>query len=83
MKEQDLPADDRRNDVPSESNTGKHVQFRKVEDENAEQLAGKRGEDTRQQEVGKEGRDEHGTSAENGPAQSAIPLDNDETIGIP
>lgn len=71
-------------DTPSEANREKHINFREVAEESSGQIIGNRITDKERQELWQQGLKE-GQEEDQKPGQgrSAMPLDNDETIGNP
>lgn len=68
--------------TPSESKDEKHINFMDVEKESPEEIVGNRNTDKERQEEWKQGMEE-GRKENQNSRRSAIPLDNDETIGNP
>jgi len=79
---------DRNLDIPSEANTGKHVNFREEEDDNGGAPGQEVGDRRRQWEEGlNEGREqaenEKRDSTPERHGNSSIPADENETLGTP
>lgn len=80
MKEKDKNQTDPGLGAPAEANRGKHINFREVEEESAKNFELNKNTSERQKqwrEEMKEGEEEKG------PSNSAMPLDEDDTVGIP
>lgn len=70
--------------TPSEANREKHIHFIVVEEENSRQIVGNRNTDKERQEEWNQGIEEGRKENQNsGEDRSAVPPDNDETIGNP
>lgn len=84
MKEKGQGATDRHLDAPSESNRGKHINFREVEEESSGNfMIDKNSTDRQKQwkEGVKEGEEEKQNTDSSTP--SAMPMDEDDTLGVP
>ena len=85
MKENEQVRIDPHLDTPSEANREKHINFPEAEEEGSEQTAGSSNTSDRQKEW-KQGIEE-GREAKRNAAQdqagSALPMDNDDTLGVP
>ena len=71
-------------DTPSESNREKHINFREVEQQSSEDITINKGTSDRQKEWQKEIEEgEREKSRSGGQDTSSMPMDEDDTIGIP
>lgn len=72
-------------DAPSESNRGKHINFREVEDESAKNFAIDKTTSERQKQWQKEIKDgeEAKRHSDETKGSSAMPMDEDDTLGVP
>ncbi|MBO9681830.1 MAG: hypothetical protein J7502_04025 [Flavisolibacter sp.] len=84
MKEKDQGGTDRHLDAPSESNREKHINFREVEEESSGNfMIDKNSTDRQKQwkEGIREGEEEKQNTDSSTP--SAMPMDEDDTLGVP
>lgn len=84
MKEKDKSGKDRHLDTPSESNREKHINFREVEEESSGNFMIDKNSTDRQKQWDqgiKEGREKRQSTNTDTP--SAIPMDEDDTLGVP
>ena len=79
MKEKEQNQTDPGLDAPAESNRGKHINFREVEEESAKNFELDKNTSERQ----KQWREEIKESEEKARNSSARPEDNHDTVGIP
>lgn len=85
MKENEQGRIDPHLDTPSEANREKHINFPEAEEGGPKQSAGSTDGSDRQKEW-KQGIKEGREAEENTPqdkAGSALPMDNDDTLGVP
>lgn len=84
MKEKNQPQTDPHLDAPAESNTDKHINFREVEEESAGNFSIDKTNSERQKqwrneiEQGEEDKKESDQAKTN-----SMPMDEDDTIGVP
>jgi hypothetical protein len=86
MKENEKARPDRHLDTPSESNREKHINFPEIEEESSEQISiGSNRASERQKEWRKEIQEGEQAKEQSAPDQtgSAMPMDNDDTLGVP
>jgi hypothetical protein len=86
MKKNEQERTDRHLDTPSESNQEKHVNFLQVEEESSHQIAGGNNRASDRQKQWKQGIEEGEQARENsdqGTTGSVMPMDDDDTLGIP
>lgn len=84
MKEKDKSQTDRHLDTPPDSNDEKHINFREVEEESSGNFMIDKNSTGRQkqwEEGIQKGREERQKADDNTP--SAMPMDKDDTLGIP
>jgi hypothetical protein len=84
MKENDQSRVDRHLDSPSEANREKHINFREVEEESSGNFMVDKNSTERQKQWNegmKEGAQERQNTGSDMP--SAIPMDEDDTLGVP
>lgn len=94
MKEQEQREKDPHLDIPSEANREKHINFLKAEEDNPERTRDHKTDNSNRREQWKEGLEEgqkanqssdtdQNRSAPANGNQSPMPMDNDDTLGIP
>jgi hypothetical protein len=85
MKEKEPPKTDPHLNAPSESNREKHINFREVEEDSPGNFAVDKSISERQKQWRKEIEEgeEQKSSADTLQNNSAVPLDDDDTVGIP
>jgi hypothetical protein len=84
MKEKNKGQTDRHLDAPSEANSDKHINFREVEEESSGNFAVDKNSTERQKRWKrdiKEGEQERQNTGDN--TASAMPMDEDDTLGVP
>ena len=83
MKERKQHQTDRSLDTPSEANRQKHINFPEVEEESSENFAIDKNSTDRQKQwqQGIQEGEEKRQNSDN--SRSAIPMDNDDTLGVP
>jgi hypothetical protein len=84
MKDNKGQQNDRHLDSPSESNQEKHINFREVEEDSSLNITWNNTNQTDRQKQWERGVEEGKEAySENPRSDSALPMDNDETLGIP
>jgi hypothetical protein len=84
MKENDQNTTNKQFDTPSEANRDKHINFRDVEEESAQKIIVDHTQPTDRQKQWQEGLEEGRQANQNPPTQqSPMPMDEDDTLGIP
>lgn len=85
MKDKQPRQTDPNLDAPSESNTEKHIDFREVEEESAGNFAISKTTSDRQKQWQKEIKEseEEKRNADQTRDNSTMPMDDDDTLGVP